>query len=318
MNKLICQICNKNCNGLKGLGTHVGISHKNISIEKYYSTYISKNKIKCVICGLNTKFINLNTGYRKYCSRKCVKINLQSQEIRDKLKKTCFEKYVTENPASSLETKNKISVSQKKRLTDPKERKKISIATKKAMESKLVKQNFENGLKTRNRNEKWRVNLKKSAKEKFIKDPTLKSRLYTTERNQKISNSKKLYWKTHPEERKRIMDIWKSRSETSLETKMYNFLDSNQIKYTKQYELNGKIFDAHLSDLNLLFEFDGDFWHKQTLEECKYSFQSLNYYNDLAKNEIAKKHNIPLFRIRENDSPETILECIKSVKPILE
>jgi len=59
---------------------------------------------------------------------------------------------------------------------------------------------------------------------------------------------------------------------------------------------------------------DGEFWHKQSLNECKYTFQTMNFYNDLHKNDIAKKHNIPLLRIRENDDPKKILESINSIK----
>ena len=44
---------------------------------------------------------------------------------------------------------------------------------------------------------------------------------------------------------------------------------------------------------------------------CKYPFQKNSYYNDRHKDEIAKKHGIPLFRIREDESPEKILECLK-------
>ena len=153
-----------------------------------------------------------------------------------------------------------------------------------------------------------------AGKQKFINDPTLKSRLYTKERNEKLSKSKKHYWNTHPEERKRIMNIWKDRKETSLEVKMYKFLEDNKIKFEKKYELNQKQYDAYLTDYNVLLEFDGEFWHKQSLNECKYTFQIMNFYNDINKNEIAKKHNIQLLRIRENDDPQIIIEYINSIK----
>ena len=46
----------------------------------------------------------------------------------------------------------------------------------------------------------------------------------------------------------------------------------------------------------------------------EFPFQKNSFYNDITKNEIAKNHNIPLFRIRENENPEKILEYINSIK----
>ena len=91
---------------------------------------------------------------------------------------------------------------------------------------------------------------------------------------------------------------------------MYNFLQLNNIKFEKRYELDQKQYDAYLPDYNILLEFDGKFWHKQSLEECTYSFQIFNFYNDRRKDEIAKKYNIPLFRIKEDEPQEKILEYI--------
>jgi G:T-mismatch repair DNA endonuclease (very short patch repair protein) len=172
------------------------------------------------------------------------------------------------------------------------------------------------------------------AKRKFIDYPNIKEKMYTEERNKKISLAKEKYWKEHPENKIRVGNMWKSEKEkdevkwrkrlldaskkgfekiyapngeTSLETKLYNFLSDNNIKYEKQYELDGKLFDAYLVEYNILLEFDGEFWHKLSLEECMYDFQKESFYNDQIKNSIAKKHNITLYRIRENDTPTIIL-----------
>lgn len=310
MTKLNCKICNGIFDNFRGFATHIMRSHK-ISTKEYYDKFMKFiNEGFCKSCQKQTKFNNLNRGYRTTCSQLCSRKLMSSIEVREKSKKTCLEKYGVENVGGLDWVKEKISNTQKERLLNPKEREKISIATKKAMQKEDVKQNHLNAV----RKPKSKETIKKmsnAGKQKFINDLTLKDRIYTEERNEKVSKSKKHYWETHPEERKRIMDIWKKRSETSLEKKMYDFLIKNNIQFEKRYELDQKQYDAYLPNYNMLLEFDGSFWHKQSLNECKYIFQTLNFYNDQLKNEIAKKHNIPLFRIKETDPPEKVLEYIK-------
>jgi very-short-patch-repair endonuclease len=55
---------------------------------------------------------------------------------------------------------------------------------------------------------------------------------------------------------------------------MYNFLLKSGIRFEKRYELGHRQYDAYLPDHNILLEFDGEFWHRKSLDECKYSFQT--------------------------------------------
>ena len=313
MTNLKCKMCGHDYSGFVGLGTHIIRFHK-ISTKEYYDKFIKfSNEGFCKSCKNSTEFKTLSEGYRPTCSQICSRKLMNSEEVRKKVKWTCLQRYGVENPGSLDWVKKKISTTQIERLLDPKERENISITTTLAMQRPEVKKNHLDAVRKLKSKETIK-RMSVSGKQKFINDPTLKDRLYTEERNEKLSKSKKHYWKTHPEERKRIMDIWKKRSETSLETKIYKFLENNRIQFEKRYELDQKQYDAYLPTYNVLLEFDGSFWHKQSLNECRYTFQTMNFYNDIHKNEIAKKHNIPLFRIRETDTPEKILEYIDSIK----
>ena len=233
MIKLNCKICNNEFGDFRGFATHIMRSHK-ISTKEYYNKFIkSLDEGFCKVCKVETGFENLNKGYRHTCSQKCSRKLMSSPEVREKSKQTCLNRYNVENPGSLDWVKKKISDTQKERLLDPKEIEKISIATKLAMQRPEVRQNFLNAVqkpKTKLTKKKMSV----AGKQKFINDPTLKVRLYTEKRNEKLSKSKKHYWATHPEERKRIMDIWKDRKETTLEVKMYKFLENNKIKFEKK------------------------------------------------------------------------------------
>lgn len=301
-----CEICNKNCDGYKSLGTHISKSHG--AVKNYYDLFLKKeNDGVCKMCGKETKFYKLNIGYRTTCSRNCSRKMMYTNESRNKYKTTMLNKYGVENPSQINGVGEIISKKAKIRLSNPNERKRISKLTKEAMSNLDVKE------KILNNRTPWSAEQRKKHSEimklKHL-DPNFRKKLYTEERNKKISNSKKEYWNSHPEERKRIMNIWKDRSETSLEIKMYNFLEQNNINFEKRYVLENKQYDAYLPTHNLLLEFDGEFWHPKSLEECKYYTQILNYHNDIEKNKIAERNGFRLIRIRENSIPKTIQEIL--------
>lgn len=309
MNNINCKICNKICSGFVGLGTHLSKIHHNLSVNEYYDLYMkNENEGKCIICKLPTEFKNLSEGYRKACSHNCSRKMMNLPEARRKSKNTCLEKYGVEFVSQIEDVRIKNSEIKKIQNSNPEYRKMISEKTKEAMWMPEIREKYLRG-RSKPLTPEVRKLMSDLGKER-LKNPNIRERIYTKSRNEKISISKKHYWDTHPEERKRIMDIWKNKRESSLETKMYNFLLLQNIKFVKRYEVDQRQYDAYLPDHNILLEFDGEFWHKQSLEECKYPFQIFNYYNDLYKDEIAKKNNIPLYRIRETESPNKILEYI--------
>ncbi len=91
---------------------------------------------------------------------------------------------------------------------------------------------------------------------------------------------------------------------TNLERKYYLMLKELNVFYVPQYQIGSRFYDAYLPDQNVLLEFDGSFWHKEKLEDCKYDFQIKNMRSDRIKNEMADKKGIRIIRIRE-DKPIT-------------
>lgn len=55
----------------KKLGEHIRKIHK-ISCKEYYDEFYKKEEGVCLVCGENTKFVELKKGYMQYCSRKCM------------------------------------------------------------------------------------------------------------------------------------------------------------------------------------------------------------------------------------------------------
>ena len=63
----------------------------------------------------------------------------------------------------------------------------------------------------------------------------------------------------------------------------FTIIEQNNINFEKRFVLENKQYDAYLPDHNALLEFDGEFWHPKSLEECKYYTQILNFHNDILK-----------------------------------
>ena len=97
----------------------------------------------------------------------------------------------------------------------------------------------------------------------------------------------------------------------NFERRLYLILDTENIKYIPQYEVRGKFFDAYLPEYNVLLEFDGSFWHKQSYKECVYPVQKRNLENDKYKDKIAKNCGYKIIRIKESD-------YVTSIKTLLE
>lgn len=108
----ICEECNKTFKNRKGLGCHIGSKHHT---KNYYDMWLKEeNESFCKICKKETQFINLKTGYRQTCSKKCNFIlfsnifdNSDQESILIKRKQTCLEKYGVENVYQSKEIKEK-------------------------------------------------------------------------------------------------------------------------------------------------------------------------------------------------------------------
>jgi rubredoxin len=66
--KLVCQICNQECIGFRGLGSHIWQHHLETNYESYYRKYLTtETNFKCPQCENQRKFGTLKTGYSKTC-----------------------------------------------------------------------------------------------------------------------------------------------------------------------------------------------------------------------------------------------------------
>lgn len=93
------------------------------------------------------------------------------------------------------------------------------------------------------------------------------------------------------------------------------YLQIKNINFVQEYSVQWlnikKYYDFYLPSYNTLIEYDGDYWHKNSLEECENDLQINNYKNDRLKDRIAHELGYKLIRITGNNKNiEKILENI--------
>jgi len=114
-----CKICQKEC---KSIGNH--LKKHNISGKEYFDRFYKKeDEGFCKNCKKETKYKDLVSGYRKYCSISCrnedeeywencsatrdILYGKNRNKIVVKIKKTCLERYGVENVFQLEEVKEK-------------------------------------------------------------------------------------------------------------------------------------------------------------------------------------------------------------------
>ena len=146
--QFLCKNCNRIFKSSRGLWQHLKYSHNSMTKKEYYDEFFKKDNIGiCLVCSGDTKFDFRHFGYFTYCSPRCTnkspivkekiieskikkfgvinntqlnyykKLNSdiyqnktikEKQNIKEKRKNACLEKYNVDNPGKSEIIKQKM------------------------------------------------------------------------------------------------------------------------------------------------------------------------------------------------------------------
>lgn len=291
MEIFVCRICQKKCNGINGLRSHMSLKH-NVSAEDTYVDYILNGihpKCRCG-CGGDAPFISVGKGFYNF-------IRSHHNRVPGK-----------NNYQKNSETHQKAIETQKKNWKEGKYKgwwEKDNEETRKKIEGikEKLRNNKERGKKISNsltgipKTEESKINISNTQKIRYKNNPSIVKKL----------REKRIEWlKRHGKKKK-----------TKLEKKFESILKLIGIKSEFQYEFEKKFFDFYIPQKNILIEVDGDFYHCNPNSDHKfpkYQTQILTVNNDAVKNEICKNKNIRLLRYWEkdiNERPEWIISELK-------
>ena len=176
-------------------------------------------------------------------------------------------------------------------------------------------------------------NLKKAAKNR-TKEHYQKI-ANNKERNKKISDAKKDWWKDKSEEYKsdfiknkvipkiienegkdsylkrlraagilghnKVRSQGKSKIANLFEKQMIARIKDKNYECIEQFEIDGYFYDAYIPEKNLILEFDGDYWHPNTVENCVSDRLTNQWRIDRYKESLAIKKGYQIKRIRESE-----------------
>lgn len=254
--KLKCKECGQEFTKIDCVTRHAKMVHK-LEPKVYYDKWFKKpDEGKCKCCGIETKYWNLEHGYREFCSRKCFwKVTTQLESVKEKRKQTCKEKYDSENYMQCKDFKEKAEITNLREY-GVKNAGGSNVAIARIKATKLANHGDENY-----------NNMEQTYLTKEIKygDRYYNNKMKTRQTWQKIYNINITSPIQIPGVKLKALSY--SSKMTTPEKKLFEFLKNRKFQFQYGYELNGKSFDFAIfnnTELKLLIEIDGIYYHGLT------------------------------------------------------
>ena len=254
--KLKCKECGQEFTKIDCVTRHAKMIHK-MEPKAYYDKWFKKEgKGICKCCGTETKYWNLEHGYRDFCSRKCFwKVTTRLESVKEKRRQTCKEKYDSENYMQCKDFKEKTEVTNLREY-GVKNAGGSDVAIAKIKATKLANHGDENY-----------NNMEQTYLTKEIKygDKYYNNKMKTRQTWQKTYNIDITSPIQIPGVKLKALSY--SSKMTTPEKKLFEFLKNRKFQFQYGYELNGKSFDFAIfnnNELKLLIEIDGIYYHGLT------------------------------------------------------
>ena len=254
--KLKCKECGQEFTKIDCVTRHAKMIHK-MEPKAYYDKWFKKEgEGICKCCGAETKYWNLEHGYREFCSRKCFwKVTTRLESVKEKRKQTCKEKYDSENYMQCKDFKEKTEATNLREY-GVKNAGGSDVAIAKIKATKLANHGDENY-----------NNMAQTYLTKEIKygDKYYNNKMKTRQTWQKAYNIDITSPMQIPGVKQKALSY--SSKMTTPEKKLFEFLKNRKFEFEYGYELNGKSFDFAVfnnKELKLLIEIDGIYYHGLT------------------------------------------------------
>ena len=254
--KLKCKECGQEFTKIDCVTRHAKMIHK-MEPKAYYDKWFKKEgEGICKCCGTETKYWNLEHGYREFCSRKCFwKVTTRLESVKEKRRQTCKEKYDSENYMQCKDFKEKTEVTNLREY-GVKNAGGSDVAIAKIKATKLANYGDENY-----------NNMEQTYLTKEIKygDKYYNNKMKTRQTWQKTYNIDITSPIQIPGVKLKALSY--SSKMTTPEKKLFEFLKNRKFQFQYGYELNGKSFDFAIfnnNELKLLIEIDGIYYHGLT------------------------------------------------------
>jgi very-short-patch-repair endonuclease len=98
-----------------------------------------------------------------------------------------------------------------------------------------------------------------------------------------------------------VREKGKKKISNLFEKQMIEIIKNKGFACIEQFELGGYYYDSYIPEKKLIIEFDGDYWHPKTIEDCVNNRLKNQWRIDRIKDSLAEKNGYKLIRIRESE-----------------
>lgn len=177
-----CKICKSEHKTLCGIAKHIIKSH-NMKSKEYYDIYLKKEKDGvCIICGKETQYVNITSGYRKTCGNSCGCTNYRTILRMDEEKFNAFRDKVSKNQTNIWLNRDDVTKNEILNKTLKKNKEARTLLTNTQLSQKY---GWLNKLEGEEREQKINYILDKSLR-KWWSEATLEQKLLVYEKHRKI------------------------------------------------------------------------------------------------------------------------------------
>ena len=167
-----------------------------------------------------------------------------------------------------------------------------------------TKEHYEKIANNKERNEKiskakksWWNNKSKKEKSDFIKEKVIPKIIENEGLDNYLNRLRKAGIKGH----NRVRELGKKKISNLFEKTMIEIIKNKGYSCIEQFEIGGYYYDSYIPEKNLIIEFDGDYWHPKTIEDCSNDRLKNQWKIDRYKDVLAIKNGYNIIRIRETE-----------------
>lgn len=287
--------------------------------QRFYLYEYKLSNLPTCYCGNVVKFIDMRSGFRDFCSKRCM---YDSSKVKESRIKTCLDKWGVNNPSKSKIVKEKVKNTNLEKFgveyplqsPDIVEKSKNFFLNKYGVDNpskiKEVRKKAENtmlekfGVRHAMFSDDIKSNLKKYFLEKYGVDNPSKSELYRKKRKigsdtnyiKYLDNKISLFNCNKGHNFKILSDnyIGRNKNNTPLCTICNPIGDFKSIKerdlllFIKE-NYNGEIIsgyrdgleiDIYLPEFKIGFEFNGLYWHSELFKHKNYHLDKTNFFKE--------------------------------------
>jgi len=254
--KYLCKICKREFEKIRGLSAHINFKH-NLSSKEYYDKHLKTyNDGICENenCNNKTSWFSLPVGYRRFCSDVCAntsKIRIEQERIR------MLKKHFNEP-----EFRVKISKNNKEFWNKPENKVRCKEHAKKLWMDEKIREKMISSLRSTCSTLEYKEKKRKIALE-ISKRPQWRKN---------VSEGTKSGWNKVPEKRKSHSINMKNggaahcnmfiKNPSKPQVELFKLV-SHVFPYpVMNYPCGRYSIDIAIPSLNLAFEYDGSYWHK--------------------------------------------------------